>query len=100
MGKLIEQKVRGRYSNKDMWGRTIGEERFLAGEILFQPNLINDALKSRTVPLPDLVDSSIQMCPIDVRRDLYSNVVLSGGSTMFPDFGRRLQRDIKHIVNT
>ena len=100
MGKLIEQKVRGRYSNKDMWGCTIGEERFLAGEILFQPNLINNDLKSRTVPLPDLVDSSIQMCPIDVRRDLYSNVVLSGGSTMFPDFGRRLQRDIKHIVNT
>lgn len=27
------------------------------------------------------------------------NIVLSGGSTMFKDFGRRLQRDIKQIVD-
>ena len=26
------------------------------------------------------------------------NVVLSGGSTMFRDFGRRLQRDVKKMV--
>ena len=36
----------------------------------------------------------------DVRRGLYSNIVLSGGTTMFKDFGRRLQRDIKKIVDT
>lgn len=28
------------------------------------------------------------------------NIVLSGGSTMFRDFGRRLQRDVKRIVDT
>ncbi|XP_010176619.2 actin-related protein 3B-like [Antrostomus carolinensis] len=27
------------------------------------------------------------------------NVVLSGGSTMFRDFGRRLQRDLKRVVD-
>ncbi len=27
------------------------------------------------------------------------NVVLSGGSTMFRDFGRRLQRDLKRTVD-
>ena len=37
---------------------------------------------------------------LDVRRGLYSNIVLSGGTTMFKDFGRRLQRDIKKIVDT
>ena len=37
-------------------------------------------------------------CPIDTRRALYQNIVLSGGSTMFKDFGRRLQRDIDHRV--
>ena len=30
--------------------------------------------------------------PIDARRGLYKNIVLSGGSTMFKDFGRRLQQ--------
>ena len=30
---------------------------------------------------------------------LKQNIVLSGGSTMFRDFGRRLQRDVKRIVD-
>jgi len=48
--------------------------------------------------LPEVVDQSIIKCPIDCRRRLYGNVVLSGGSTMFKDFGKRLQRDVaKHV---
>lgn len=50
-----------------------------------------------TTSISETVDSVIQQCPIDVRRGLYENIVLSGGSTMFKDFGRRLQRDIKRI---
>lgn len=30
---------------------------------------------------------------------VFQNVVLSGGSTMFRDFGRRLQRDLKRVVD-
>merc|ERR1711998_275166 len=49
-------------------------------------------------PLPEVVDKSICACPIDVRRGLYKNIVLSGGSTMFKDFDRRLKKDIsKHV---
>lgn len=33
-----------------------------------------------------------------MRRPLYNNVVLSGGSTMFRDFGRRVERDLKRVV--
>ncbi|MEQ2218943.1 hypothetical protein XENOCAPTIV_010297, partial [Xenoophorus captivus] len=50
-------------------------------------------------PISDVVDEVIQSCPIDVRRPLYKNIVLSGGSTMFRDFGRRLQRDLKRVVD-
>ncbi|KAJ1340893.1 hypothetical protein BSLG_004369 [Batrachochytrium salamandrivorans] len=50
-------------------------------------------------PLPDVVDQVIQSCPIDVRRGLYKNIVLSGGSTMYKDFSKRLQRDIKRMVD-
>lgn len=46
-----------------------------------------------------MVDTVIQTSPIDVRRGLYKNIVLSGGSTMFKDFGKRLQRDVKAIVD-
>jgi hypothetical protein len=35
---------------------------------------------------------------MDVRRKLYNNIVLSGGTTMFKDFDKRLQRDIKKLV--
>jgi actin-related protein 3 len=97
--KSVEQKVGGKYSSKETWECTVGEERFLAGEVLFQPSLLNGS-KSRVMPLPNLVDTTIQMCPIDIRRVLYNNIVPSGGTTMFPDFGRRLQRDLNRIVNT
>ena len=36
-----------------------------------------------TVPISATVDSVVQNCPIDNRRGLYKNIVLSGGSTMF-----------------
>ena len=35
-------------------------------------------------PLPELVDRSIVSCPIDTRRALYSNIVLSGGASLRP----------------
>ncbi|CCF58018.1 hypothetical protein KAFR_0D03700 [Kazachstania africana CBS 2517] len=74
----------------------VGYERFLAPEIFFNPEI---ASSDFLTPLPTIVDHTIQACPIDVRKGLYNNIVLSGGSTMFKDFGRRLQRDIKSIVN-
>ena len=33
-------------------------------------------------------------CTIDIRRDLYSNVVLSGGSTLFPGIQSRLKKEL------
>jgi len=79
------------------WKCDIGYERFLAPEIFFAPD-IHD--QKHNVPLPVVVDQAILASPIDTRRGLYKNIVLSGGSTMFKDFGRRLQRDIKKIVDT
>ncbi|KAJ7284829.1 actin-related protein Arp3 [Mycena rebaudengoi] len=50
-------------------------------------------------PLPEIVDDAIRQSPIDVRRGLYKNIVLSGGSTMFQHFGQRLKRDLKQLVD-
>jgi actin-related protein 3 len=73
----------------------VGYERFLGPEIFFHPEFANPDF---TTPISEAVDTVIQNCPIDVRRPLYKNIVLSGGSTMFKDFGRRLQRDLKRTV--
>lgn len=74
----------------------VGYERFLAPEIFFNPEICSS---DYLTPLPTVVDQVVQASPIDVRKKLYKNIVLSGGSTMFKDFGRRLQRDIKSLVN-
>ncbi|XP_070021149.1 actin-related protein 3 isoform X1 [Nicotiana sylvestris] len=73
-----------------------GYERFLGPEVFFNPEMYNSDF---TTPLPDVIDKCIQSAPIDTRRALYKNIVLSGGSTMFKDFHRRLQRDLKKIVD-
>ncbi|CAI4223144.1 unnamed protein product [Auanema sp. JU1783] len=72
----------------------VGYERFLGPEIFFSPEFANSDF---TTPISEIVDNVIQQCPIDVRRGLYENIVLSGGSTMFKDFARKMQRDIKRI---
>ncbi|KAH3906162.1 actin-related protein [Parastagonospora nodorum] len=74
----------------------VGYERFLAPEIFFNPEIYSSDFLT---PLPTIVDNVIQTSPIDVRRGLYKNIVLSGGSTLYKDFGRRLQRDIRHLVD-
>lgn len=74
----------------------VGYERFLAPEIFFNPEIYTSDFLT---PLPVVVDGVIQSSPIDVRRGLYKNIVLSGGSTLYKDFGRRLQRDIKQLVD-
>ncbi len=74
----------------------MAHERFVAAEAFFNPELVSSEYLT---PLPQLIDSVIQACPVDTRRGLYSNVVLSGGSTLFKDFSKRLQRDLKGIVD-
>lgn len=83
-------------SGKKEYQIQVGYERFLAGEAFFNPELISS---DHLTPLPNLVDQVIQSCPMDCRRALYGNIVLSGGSTLFKDFSKRLQRDLRSIVD-
>jgi hypothetical protein len=68
----------------------------LGPELFFNPEIFSTSFDT---PLPNVVDNCIQSSPIDCRRPLYNNIVLSGGSTMFQYFDRRLQRDVKAIVD-
>uniref|UniRef100_A0A6U2SMS1 Actin-related protein 3 n=1 Tax=Leptocylindrus danicus TaxID=163516 RepID=A0A6U2SMS1_9STRA len=79
------------------WACNVMKERFMSAEILFSPLNLNYRPQ---MSLPQVIDSAIQNCPVDVRRTLYGNIVLSGGNTMFKDFGRRLQRDLNCLVKT
>jgi len=74
----------------------IGHERFLGPEIFFHPEFSNPEYNTS---LSKLIDDIIQDCPVDVRRKLYGNIVLSGGSTMFRGFDKRLKRDVQRLVD-
>lgn len=65
----------------------LGHEIFLGPESFFSPEIID---KDYTQSIDDICDITVQNCPIDYRRRLYSNIVLSGGSTMFKNFSKRL----------
>jgi centractin len=69
----------------------VGSERFMAPEILFNPDLIG----LETLGVHQLVLNSIQKCDLDLRKELFANIVLSGGSTLTNGFGDRLLQEIK-----
>merc|ERR1711874_777563 len=69
---------------------TVGAERFRCAEVLFKPNLIGRESEG----IHKLTYDSIMKCDVDIRRDLYENTVLSGGSTMFPNLSDRLNKEI------
>ena len=72
----------------------VGIERFLAPESFFNPSVLGKELD----PLDDVLVDAINECDVDLRRELFSNIVLSGGSTMFPGIKERLAKEIKELI--
>jgi centractin len=69
-------------------------ERHLAPEILFNPELIG----SEYPGVHQLVVDSINRADLDLRKNLYSNIVLSGGTTLTKGFGDRLLYEVKKLA--
>merc|ERR1712178_72999 len=65
----------------------IGNERFLCPEVLFQPSFIGNESSG----IHQLTYDSIMKCDVDIRKDLYANTVMSGGTTMFRNIDQRLK---------
>merc|ERR1712066_746787 len=68
---------------------TIGNERFRCPETLFQPSFIG----MESTGVHEATYNSIMKCDIDIRKDLYANNVLSGGTTMYPGIADRIQKE-------
>jgi len=93
----LAEKVSGmekQYTLPDGETLTIGPERFLAPEAFFNPS----AIGKEEVPLDESIYNSVQLCDIDLRKELYQNIVLSGGSTMFPGLKERLHKELTELV--
>ena len=74
----------------------VGYEIFLGPESFFSPEIIDKNYKSG---LDEIIDLTIQQCPIDYRRKLYSNIVFSGGSTQFKNLDKRLKNTLQARVD-
>ncbi|EAL23480.1 hypothetical protein CNBA1290 [Cryptococcus deneoformans B-3501A] len=72
----------------------LGTERFLAPEILFNPELVGQEYPG----VHQVIVDSINRTDLDLRKSLFSNIVLSGGSTLCTGFGDRLLNEVKKLA--
>nr|QGN00871.1 ActL2 [Drosophila algonquin] len=73
---------------------SVASERFRCPEALFQPSLLG----MESGGIHETTYKSILKCDVDIRKDLYSNIVLSGGTTMFAGLPERLQKEMSVLA--
>lgn len=87
----------------------VGAARFAVPEVLFNPALLSgfgdvgagvkpvggaDSLAG----LPACVSECIGRCDVDVRRELYSGIVLTGGTALFGTLRDRLEKELSEVA--
>lgn len=60
----------------------------MAPEILFKPELIGLEYPG----VHEMIANCIQKCDIDLRKQLYSQIIVAGGTTMLKEFCDRLHK--------
>lgn len=75
-----------RFQTPDGRWITLGKERFCCPEPLFRPELLQHSCPG----LHQLAGQSLHTLPEPLRRNMLGNIVLSGGSSMFPGFPERM----------
>ena len=68
----------------------VGNERFRCSEALFQPTLAGFEMEG----LPKYCLDSAMKCDVEVRRDLFQNIILAGGNTLFEGMGERMWQEM------
>ncbi|KAF3932101.1 Actin-2 [Dactylellina cionopaga] len=72
----------------------LGAERFRAPEILFDPEIIGLEYQG----IHQILVDAISRTDMDLRKSLYGNIILSGGSTLTKGFGERLLAEIRRLA--
>lgn len=72
----------------------LGNERITVPEVLFAPTEIG----IEQAGVAECVVQSVEACLPDLREALYANIVLTGGTSRFPNFAERLRRDLRTFM--
>ena len=72
---------------------SLGQERFMCAEALFQPHLVD----IDGCGVGEELFNVIQAADMDLRADFYKHIVLSGGTTMLPGLPSRLEKEVRGL---
>ena len=72
----------------------LNKELFICPEILFNPNYIEKEIPG----IPVQIYNSIMKCENEIRKDLYSNIILAGGNTLLNDFHERIHQEMQCLA--
>ncbi|XP_034893458.1 actin-related protein 4 isoform X2 [Populus alba] len=80
----------------------IGADRFKIPDILFNPSLVQTIpgmdnfveIASSARGLPQMAIESINKCDVDIRRELFSSILLAGGTASMQQLKERLEKDL------
>lgn len=91
MDESTEKDAKTQYTLPDGQAVNLSTERYQAPHVLFDPSLFG----SEEAGVADVLVNSIMKSDIDLRSTLFSQVVLAGGSTLFPGFGDRMLHEVR-----
>ena len=75
---------------------TLKEERTTIPEAIFRPELLGKS----GIGIHELLFDSISRCKESEQQNLFENIIISGGNTMFPGFEEKLLKKIKKKYNS
>jgi actin-related protein len=73
---------------------TVDVARFKCPEALFQPSMVGKEAEG----IHQTTFNTIMACDVDIRKDLYANIVCSGGTTMFEGIAERLTKEVTALA--
>ncbi len=73
---------------------SVDNDCFRAPEPLFQPTL----LEKEAFGVHEMIYNSITKCDKGIQTELFGNVVLSGGNTLFPGIGDRIKKELTALA--
>ncbi|KAK8854294.1 actin [Tritrichomonas musculus] len=86
--------IKQEYTYPDNQKLSLNELRFKVPEFFFHPHIWGCELKG----IHQLIFESIMKSDLHVRKELYSNIILAGGNTMFPGFEKRLEKELSGLA--
>ena len=88
---IKELKKPAKYVLPDGTEITIGEEKYLAPEILFYP----EKMGHEFMGIHEMLLSSINKADIDLKKDLYEAIYIAGAGSKFPGLATRILNELK-----